>query len=80
MTIKQARGEGISIPKRVVNDSDASRKADVSIAFFSEGLKGTSAKDFLIESKKVPPEASVVADAIGISKQHLITQIQLEGR
>ena len=69
----------ISIPKRVVNDSDASRKADVSMALSWEELTGTSAKDFLIEAKNEPPEVSVVADAIVFSKQDL-QEAQLQGK
>lgn len=44
-----------------------------------ESLTGTSAKDFLIEAKNVPPEVPVVADAIAFSKQDL-QEARLQGK
>lgn len=45
----------VAVPKRVVKDSAASRKAVVSIALSFSALTGTSTKDFLRVSRKVPP-------------------------
>ena len=42
-------------PKRVVNDSAASRNSDVGMALPLEESTGTSTKDFLRVSNHVPP-------------------------
>ena len=55
------------VPKRVVNDSAASRNSDVATALSFEASTGTSVKDFLSVSRKVPPGgyAFVVAMIFG---------------
>jgi len=50
----EGRGVG-GVPKRVVNDSAASRNSDVDTALSFEASTGTSVKDFLSVSRKVPP-------------------------
>lgn len=43
------------LPKRVVNDSDASRKSEVGMALLFEESTGTLVNDFLRVSNQVPP-------------------------
>lgn len=63
------RGEIVTdLPNKVVKDSAASRKADVSIALPLLGSGWTSTKDFLRVSNQVPPagyvEVEVEVEAI----------------
>jgi hypothetical protein len=48
-------GKEGSVPNRVVNDSAASRNSVVAMALSFSLLTGTSVKDFLSVSRKVPP-------------------------
>lgn len=53
-----------SLPKRVVNDSAASRKSEVGMALPLEESTGTSTKDFLRVSNQVPPGGIAAWNAI----------------
>lgn len=53
-----------NLPKRVVNDSAASRKSEVGMALPLEESTGTSTKDFLRVSNQVPPGGIAAWNAI----------------
>lgn len=60
--------EGKSVPKRVVNDSAASRNSVVEMALSFSLSMGTSVKDFLKVSRKVPPGGYAVVAAMTFAR------------
>ena len=57
-----------SVPKRVVNDSAASRKSEVGMALPLEESVGTLTKDFFRVSNQVPPGGIAAWNAIVICR------------